>query len=36
VQVFPVPLNTEKLAGKSITKWGGTKDLQARKVNPYP
>jgi hypothetical protein len=36
VDYFPAPLRTENQPGKSVTKWGGTFELQARKVNPYP
>lgn len=36
VEFFPAPLNTNSQPAESITKWGGTFKMQARKVNPYP
>jgi predicted nucleic acid-binding protein len=36
VEYFPAPLRTTGQSAKSVTKWGGTFEMQARKVNPYP
>jgi hypothetical protein len=36
VEFFPAPLNTNNQPAESITKWGGTFKMQARKVNPNP
>jgi hypothetical protein len=36
VEHFSAPLKTEKQPVKSVTKWGGTLPMYARKVNPNP
>ena len=36
VEHFSAPLKTEKQPVKSVTKWGGTFPMYARKINPNP